>query len=127
MALITIDKSAAWSCENFFLPSIKNGTNEFISIIVNRKLKHDNSNLIDLYKAMSNDTRWEKILYIPRDIKTMVEYLVTTASITKATSTSWYQYGIAAGVLLLGTTAIILIILYVQLINKIVSVRDESH
>ena len=57
----------------------------------------------------------------------MIEYLITTAPITKATSTSWYQYGIAAGVLLLDTTAIILIILYVQLINKIVSVRDESH
>ena len=56
MALITIDKSTAWSCDNFFLPSIKNGTNEFISIIADRKLKHDDSNLIDLYKAMNNDT-----------------------------------------------------------------------
>ena len=53
MALITIDKSTAWSCDNFLLPSIKNGTNEFISIIDNRKLKHDDSNLIDLHKAKS--------------------------------------------------------------------------
>ena len=117
MALITIDKSTAWSCDNFFLPSIKNGTNEFISIIDNRKLKHGDSNLIDLHRAMSNDTRWEKIPYIPGNIKTMVEYLITTTPITKATSTSWYPYGIA-GVSLLGTTAIILIILCVQLINK---------
>ena len=60
VALITIDKSTAWSCDNFFLCGIKNGTHEFISIIDNRKLKHDNSNLSDLNKAMSNDTRWEK-------------------------------------------------------------------
>ncbi|CAF3341633.1 unnamed protein product [Rotaria socialis] len=65
IAFITIDKSTAWSCENFFLPSITNGTNEFISITDNKKLHYDDLILIDLQKAMINDTLWEKIPYIP--------------------------------------------------------------
>ncbi|CAF3058035.1 unnamed protein product, partial [Rotaria sp. Silwood2] len=118
IALITIDKSTAWSRDNFFLPSITNGTNEFIPIIGNKKLNYDDSNLIDLHKAMSNDTRWEKIPYIPGNIKNIIEYLMTTAPTTTVTSTSWYQHGLGIGVVPLGIIASILIILYVRIRSK---------
>lgn len=119
IALITIDKSTAWSCDNFFLPSMTNGTNKFITIIENKKLNFDDSILIDLQKAMSNDTRWEKIPYIPGNIKNMIEYLITTTPTTIVSPITWYQHGLAIGLLSIGIIAITLIILYMRLIGKI--------
>lgn len=118
IALLTIDRSTTWSCDHFLLPGIANDTNELIRIIDNRKVNYDDSKLIDLYKTMSNETRWKKIPHIRADVQSMFEYLLTTAPLPTAQTTTWYQHGTATAVILIGIVATVSIILYVKLMRN---------
>lgn len=121
IALLTIDRSTAWSCDYFLLPGISNNTNELIRIIDNQKLNYDDSQLINLHQTMSNDTRWKKIPYIPGNLQHMIEHLITpppTTTTSTLTTTAWYQHAVAVAVGLVGIVTTVSIILHVKLIGK---------
>ncbi|CAF3209755.1 unnamed protein product [Rotaria sp. Silwood2] len=126
IALLTIDRSTTWSCDHFLLPGITNDTNELIRIIDNRKVNYDDSKLINLYQTMSNDTRWKKIPYIPGNIQSMFEYLLTTTSMPTSTTTTWYQHGTTVAVGLIGIMSITSITLYVKLSGKTKKTRTSE-
>lgn len=115
IALLTIDRSTTWSCDHFLLPGIANNTDELIRIIDNKKVNYDDSKLIDLYRTMSNETRWKKIPHIPADIQGMFEYLLTTAPVPTSAATTWYQHGTTIVVMIIGIIAATSIILYAKL------------
>ncbi|CAF2775647.1 unnamed protein product [Rotaria sp. Silwood2] len=119
ISLITIDKSTTWSCDHFLLPGIANGTDKRITIIDDRKLNYDDSNLINLHQTMNNNTQWEKIPYIPGNIKNMIEYIITTTPTSIQSTTSFYQHGLSIAIGILGVTTITSIVLYLRLRNKV--------
>ena len=109
IALITVEKSTALSCDHFFLPSVSNGTSEFISIIENRTIKYDESSVIDLYQTLVNNTQWEKIPYIPGNMESIIDHLVTSPHTTMNQLKTWEQQAMKIGLITLSEMVFILI------------------
>ena len=119
IALITLEAGTALSCDQFFLPSTTNSTTDVILTVENQKIKHDNSKLIDLYQTISNNSHWEKIPYIPGNIKHVFDYLITTATTCKPTHASGDRYWILGGLITFTGITLILIALQIQLKRRV--------
>lgn len=88
VALITTKETTSLSCDHFFLPGQPIHIGQSISIIENTTIQSIDSQIYDLNIKLSNNTKWEKLLYIPSHIQTIIDYISQTESPTTITKHS---------------------------------------
>ena len=80
IALIPADNETAWSCDHFFLPATKITGNKSLSIMTNAQMNTVESEIINLHETITNDTHWEKIPYIPTNMRNILDFITRTQS-----------------------------------------------
>jgi hypothetical protein len=95
VSLITIPSNTALVCDRFSISSLPTPINSSL-------LQPLDNKIFNLYEYLSNDTRWEKLPYIPDHLQAVIDFITknpTPASIHPIVT--WYCYPFSYVTLLL--------------------------
>ncbi|CAF0939465.1 unnamed protein product [Adineta steineri] len=79
IALIASTDLTPLSCDLFYLPGLPVQLGSKIVIYQNTTINHIDERLIDLHSLIHNNSiKWEKLLYIPSHIQTIIDFITNT-------------------------------------------------
>jgi hypothetical protein len=77
-ALIATTDFTPLSCDLFYLPGLPIQLEPKIVLYQNATVNAIEEELVDLHSLIHNNTNWDKLLYIPSNIQTIIDFITNT-------------------------------------------------
>jgi hypothetical protein len=78
VALVTTIETKALACDKFFLPGLPKHMGTPIKIMDSTNLSEVEQELIDLQNKINDHSKWEKLPYIPPNMKNLIHFITST-------------------------------------------------
>jgi hypothetical protein len=80
VSLITVAPNTTLVCDRFSIPSLPILNSPPLTILDSRCINASTVDFFDLHLSLTNDTRWNKLSYIPGHLQAILDFLATTSS-----------------------------------------------
>ena len=122
LVLITAERENPLACDQFILPRTPAKLGKPMTLIYHDPIDSNKNNLVNLQRALANDTQWAKLPYIPSDMQLIIDFI---SSIPKPIDTrhfrEWGTHPISITTMaIVGSliSVIIIFVLYIYCVKK---------